>query len=250
MPKLNSTTVVGLARDLEQQLEAHPVELGEALVELIRGLAASADEVRAGISPDVYLQRGLRQWDRDRDRLEQQLERVFLPSIRGEVEDATPADTVPGDVTGPIVRGVWPAWIPTLPQYAGGVKPTDPLLPPTTRVQTVQGVRTFKTLPVASAVAQLWSEVHVAADFDRELGAERLRAVLTKTAAAFERPDDTGNEGETNVWRTIREWANAAGELAGNAGSNIWDTGGIQTALLVGAGVLGLGFVAAIIFRR
>ncbi len=249
MPTISTTAVAAMVNDLEQQLERYPVQLGEALLGLVRELAASADDARARVSADAYIRRGMAQWDRDRARLKEQTNRVFLPSVRGEA--GRPEDVVPGDVTEPIARGVWPAWLAALPQYTSGVVPGDPLLPPTARpVTAADGQRTMKTLAVAETTASLWSQAHVAAEFDRELGAERLRAVLTKTAAAFEVPDDTGNEGEANVWQAMRDWAAAAGEIVGNASSGVWDTGGIQTALMIGAGVVGLATLVLIATRR
>lgn len=248
MPQLNTSSVVALARDLERELAEHPVVLAEALVELVEQLAASADETREGISDDVMIQRGLAQWDRDRARLREQLRRVFEPSISGE-NGEPPEDIVQDDVVEPIIRGLWPAWLPTLPQYVGGVPPLDPLLPRVTE-RRVDGQRRFVTLPVAANVASLWTQVHVAAGLDREQGMARFRSVLTATAAAFERPAPDGNPGEFNVWETARQWAANAGELVDRGGSAFFGSSIFGTALLVGGGIALGGLVLHFVFRR
>lgn len=240
--------MVGLARDLERELEAHPVELATALVELVEQLAKSADETRSSISGDVMIQRGLAQWDRDRERLRQQVLRVFEPSLRGENGQA-PEDIVHDDIVEPVIRGLWPAWLSELPQYTAGVSAFDPLLP-RVKTRTVDGKRRFKTQPVAATVASLWTQVHVAAGLDREQGMARFRSVLTATAAAFEEPAADGNPGEFNVWETAQSWANKAGELVESGSSAFFGSSGFGTFIAVGGGLVIGGLVLHLAFGR
>lgn len=218
-----------------------------ALYAFVLSLANQAQALVDTVSDDEYVQRGLSGFRVDMGRLREQLARIFKPSVFDRGADHE------GDVVRPILEGVWPVFLGTLPQYENGVPPKDPLLPPTARRVDDPASGSFKTLPVIATVGALWNMAYAGADADKRDGddaASRLiKEVITDVRTYFERQppgetaEDTGNPDDATLWSDGRRLVERIGEAA-EEGGELWKTfgSGIGTVLgWVAGAALGLG---------
>lgn len=220
-----------------------------ALYAFVLSLANQAQSLVDTVSDDEYVQRGLGGFRVDMGRLREQLERVFKPAAfdRG-------ADHV-GDVVRPILEGVWPVFLGTLPQYEDGVPPRDPLLPLSAQRVSDPTAGSFKTQPVITTVGALWNMAYAGVDADKRDGddaASRLiKEVITDVRTYFERQppgetaEDTGDPDDATIWSDSRALVNRIGEAA-EVGGELWQEFGSGFAGALGwvaGGAIGLGLL-------
>ncbi len=247
MGRLSESAFAAQARELQARFADDERAAGFALFELVRFLAEDAQRIRNGVSGDAYVERALGTWDRDMSRLQNQLENVMAPALaEGE------PTTVAADVVAPILEGLWPAWMSELPQYRAGVRPMDPLLPPTTRAEVLDGVRRLKTRPVVTAVVQLWNGANEARGFDASSGddapSRAFKKTITEFRAAFEgRAPGDPDEGPSS-WDGVVEWAGRLSEQAADGASDLWSS--LESNLPLYVAVAAAGTTLAVLLWR
>ncbi len=209
-----------------------------ALYAFVASLADQAQKLRNTVSGDVYAQRGLGMWDLDMSRLQHQLAQVMRPTLEGR---GGPDASYERDVIRPILDGVWPAWLSSLPQYADGVQMRDPLLPPTA---TPVRDGSFQTQPVVASVGALWNQAFEAAEFDashdgNDDASRWVKEAVTSMRAYFEgeAPGDTNR----TAWADARNLFAAVGKAAGDVGGALYDGFGSGFGTVLGYAAAGVG---------
>lgn len=199
-------------------------------------LLSDAQEMWNAMSPDVYVERGLAQWERDFKRHALQLdilERTGVKEAR-----AGKFSTIDRDFVRPFLDGVWGEWVAE--NYAsepGGRPPQgDPVFPPTAGPETVDGKTVWKARAYAAETASLWNQVYVAWSFDRELGAaDRLGIILNRAVSELE-------ESAPGEDPTLRD---KAVQFLKNAGDAL-NEGALNLLESVGGGALAVGRVVGV----
>lgn len=209
-------------------------------------LVKDAREMWASMSPEVYIERGLRQWKRDLSRHLNQLDMLNKTGIKEA--KAGKFDRVDRDFVRPFLDGVWGEWV--VANYAaepdGRPPPEDAVFPPTAGPELIDGKTLWKARAYAAESAMLWNQVAVAWSFDRELGAnDRLGIIFTDVASQLE--ESAPGEDPTlrdKAVKFLRDTANALNDGALNLLESV-GSGALAVGRVVGIGLaiyLGLRF--------